>query len=136
MFFIPLHVQNLPSFDLGVSGNGLLVGTISRLKLLTRSRSDNAGDGGGFGRSGKGCKLQNHVKHIVKWAQYARLPFILTGANSLRIGNGVSEDFLFRRGGATGNETSPFGGSGGFIFDCNTITCKSKDIFKKSSFFR
>lgn len=45
---------SLPSFVLGVSGNGLFVGTMSRLKLLTRSRSDNAGDGGGCGRFGSG----------------------------------------------------------------------------------
>lgn len=42
----------LPSFGLGVSG--LFVGTMRRLKLLTLSRNDNAGDGGGWGRCGNG----------------------------------------------------------------------------------
>lgn len=44
----------------------------------------------------------------------------LTGGYSLRVGSGVSEVF-FRRGGATGIDNSPFGGSGGLIFDCITI---------------
>lgn len=62
---------------------------------------------------------ENSVKRIQTTADIS--PLTLTGAISLRVGSGVSEDFLFRRGGATGIDNSPFGGSGGFILDCITI---------------
>lgn len=42
-----------PSFLLGVSGVVLLPGTMSRLKLDTLSRKDNAGLGGATGRCGR-----------------------------------------------------------------------------------
>lgn len=42
-----------PSLLLGVSGVDLLPGTISRLKLDTLSRKDNAGLGGATGRCGR-----------------------------------------------------------------------------------
>lgn len=42
------------SFVLGVSGCGLLDGTIKRLKLLTLSRNESAGEDGACGRGGRG----------------------------------------------------------------------------------
>lgn len=52
--------------------------------------------------------------------------FEITG--SLRAGKGVC-DFLLRRGGGTGNKFSPFGGNGGFTFDCSMIACEIRSEF-------
>lgn len=52
------HAQcALPSFLLGESGIGLILGAMKRLKPDTRSRNDNAGLGGATGRWGNVFKI-------------------------------------------------------------------------------
>lgn len=62
-----------PSLLLGVSGVDLLPGTISRLKLDTLSRKDNAGLGGATGRCGRVLKSRNHINLLKFKARKSKL---------------------------------------------------------------